>query len=392
MVGLSIVGLCEQPSVEQDPRPRFNITIKLRNSILALHRIKVLIVDDSLSLCKFLEKIFSRDPELEVAGYALDAFEARDMIKLHKPDVITLDVEMPRMDGLTFLKNLMRLHPMPVVMLSSLTAAGASVTLDALQEGAVDFMVKRHPGSDQDLALYISEIVNRVKQAGRIQVASPGVTIRQKAIPDLAVFKRKLSIGGPIDGTLSKVVAVGSSTGGPEALRQLLTGFDASRSALMFAQHMPERFMGPFADRLNSWSCFDIRIAQNGERVLPGRGYVAPGDMHLELVNRGGVLSCLCRKTDAVQGHRPSVDVLFKSVAAHVGASSVGVLLTGMGEDGAEGLKQMRTAGALTVVQDKKSSAVWGMPGRAYEMGGADGMLDLRQMSPALTSLLKHAA
>lgn len=352
----------------------------------------MLIVDDSLSLCKFLEKIFSRDPQLEVVGYALDAFQARDMIKLLNPDVITLDVEMPRMDGLTFLKNLMRLHPMPVVMLSSLTAAGATVTLDALQAGAVDFMVKRHPGSDEDLALYISEIVDRVKQAGQIKVASPGASIRQKALPDLAAFKRKLAVGGRIDGTLGKVVAIGSSTGGPEALRTLLTGFDASRSALMFAQHMPERFMGPFADRLNSWSSFDIRVAQNGERVLPGRGYVAPGDMHLELVNRGGVLSCLCRKTDAVRGHRPSVDVLFKSVATQVGASAVGVLLTGMGEDGAAGLKQMRSAGALTVVQDKKSSAVWGMPGRAYEMGGADGMLDLQQMSPALTTLLKDAA
>ena len=359
---------------------------------MALHRIKVLIVDDSLSLCKFLEKIFSRDPELEVVGYALDAYEARDMIKLHNPDVITLDVEMPRMDGLTFLKNLMRLHPMPVVMLSSLTAAGASVTLDALQEGAVDFMVKRHPGSDQDLALYIAEIVDRVKQAGKIRVASPGVNTLKKPLPDLAAFRRKLTLGGRINGTLDKVVAIGSSTGGPEALRHVLTGLDVSRSALMFAQHMPERFMDPFAERLNSWSVFDIRIAQNGEQVLPGRGYVAPGDMHLELVSQGGVLSCLCRKTDAVKGHRPSVDVLFKSVAAEAGSSAVGLLLTGMGEDGALGLKQMRAAGALTVVQDKKSSAVWGMPGRAYEMGGADGMLDLQQMSPALTSLLKDAA
>ncbi|MFK7862345.1 MAG: chemotaxis response regulator protein-glutamate methylesterase [Granulosicoccus sp.] len=355
-------------------------------------KIKVLIVDDSLALCKFLEKIFLRDPELEVTGYALDAFEARDMIKLHNPDVITLDVEMPRMDGLTFLKNLMRLHPMPVVMLSSLTAAGAAVTLDALQVGAVDFMVKRHPGSDQELAFYEAEIVDRVKQAGKVQVLSPGATLKQKPLPDLSVFKSKLRAGKRLNAQLSKIVAIGSSTGGPEALRQLLTGFDSSGSALMFAQHMPERFMEPFAQRLNSWSSFDIRVAKNGEQIRAGRGYVAPGDMHLELVNSGGRLTCLTRKTDAVQGHRPSVDVLFNSVADGAGKAGVGVLLTGMGEDGALGLKAMRLAGALTIVQDEKSSAVWGMPGRAYELGGADGVLGLQQLSPALTSLLKQAA
>ncbi|MFK7995650.1 MAG: chemotaxis response regulator protein-glutamate methylesterase [Granulosicoccus sp.] len=355
-------------------------------------KIKVLIVDDSLALCKFLEKIFSRDPELEVTGYALDAFEARDMIKLHHPDVITLDVEMPRMDGLTFLKNLMRLHPMPVVMLSSLTAAGASVTLDALQEGAVDFMVKRHPGSEQELKHYESEIVDRVKQAGQVQVVAPGITTRHKSLPDLSALKRKLTAGRRLNAQLGKIVAIGSSTGGPEALRQMLTGFDASHSALMFAQHMPERFMEPFAERLNTWSTFEIHIAKNGEEIKSGRGYVAPGDMHLELVSQGGRLTCLTRKTDTVQGHRPSVDVLFRSVARGAGSASVGVLLTGMGEDGAVGLKAMRDAGALTVVQDKKSSAVWGMPGRAFEMGGADGVLGLQQISPTLTSLLKEAA
>lgn len=281
---------------------------------------------------------------------------------------------------------------MPVVMLSSLTAAGAQVTLDALQEGAVDFMVKRHPGSDQDLELYVTEIVDRVKQAGQMRVVAPGATISQKALPDLSEFKRKLVTGRQVSGQLSKIVAFGSSTGGPEALRQVLTGFDASRSALMFAQHMPERFMRPFAERLSSWSSFDIRIAENGEAVVPGRGYVAPGDMHLELVSTGGKLTCLTRKIDAVNGHRPSVDVLFNSVATSAGNAAVGVLLTGMGEDGAVGLTAMRNAGALTVVQDKKSSAVWGMPGRAYEMGGADGMLGLQQISPALTQLLKDAA
>lgn len=358
-----------------------------------MHRkIKVLIVDDSLAICKFLEKVLSSDTELQVVDYALDAFEARDKIKQLKPDVITLDVEMPKMDGLTFLRNLMRLHPMPVVMLSSLTAAGAAVTLDALQEGAVDFMVKRHPGSKADLDVYAKEIIERVKQAGKTSLTTPIGRAGRKPLPDLSVYRQKLREGRKVNHSLCRIVAIGSSTGGPEALRQVLTGFDSSKCALLFAQHMPDRFMQPFADRLNSWSSFDIRIAQPGEAILPGRGYVAPGDHHLEILRSGSELSCLTRKSEEVFGHRPSVDVLFKSVAKTVGKAAVGVLLTGMGEDGAAGLKLMRTHGALTVVQDKKSSAVWGMPGRAYEMGGADGMLGLQQIAPALTTLLKEAA
>lgn len=355
-------------------------------------KIKVLIVDDSLSLCKFIEKVLSRDPDLQVVDYALDAYEARDKIKLYNPDVITLDVEMPRMDGLTFLKNLMRLHPMPVVMLSSLTAAGASVTLDALQEGAVDFMVKRHPGSDEELKQYTSEIINRVKQAGQVNVTASASGHTHKSLPDLSSLRRKLLAAPPFDQNLSRLVAIGSSTGGPEALRQVLTGLDASRCALFFAQHMPERFMSAFAERLNSWSSFDIRVAEPDEQILPGRGYVAPGDRHLELTRRGSKLFCKTSDSKAVSGHRPSVDVLFSSVAASAGQAGVGLLLTGMGCDGAKGLKLMHEAGALTVVQDKRSSAVWGMPGSAYQLGGADGVLNLQQISPSLSKLLQEAA
>ena len=355
-------------------------------------KIKVLIVDDSLSLCKFIEKVLSRDPDLQVVDYALDAYEARDKIKLYSHDVITLDVEMPRMDGLTFLKNLMRLHPMPVVMLSSLTAAGASVTLDALQEGAVDFMVKRHPGSDEELKQYTNEIISRVKQAGQVNVISTAPGLSHKSLPDLTSLRSKLRAAPPFDQNLSRLVAIGSSTGGPEALRQVLTGFDASRCALFFAQHMPERFMNAFAERLNSWSSFDIRVAEPDEQILPGRGYVAPGDQHLELVRKGSSLFCKTSDSKEVSGHRPSVDVLFSSVATSAGRAGVGVLLTGMGCDGAKGLKQMHDAGALTVVQDKRSSAVWGMPGSAYQLGGADSVLNLQQISPSLTKLLQEAA
>ncbi|MFK7891305.1 MAG: chemotaxis response regulator protein-glutamate methylesterase [Granulosicoccus sp.] len=355
-------------------------------------KIRVLIVDDSLALCRFLQATLSRDAALEVVDYALDAYEAREKIKLYNPDVLTLDVEMPRMDGLTFLKNLMRLHPMPVVMLSSLTAAGAAVTLDALQEGAVDFMVKRHPGSDAELESYTEEIVERVKQAGQVNVHAYGSAIVEKPLPDLTHFRRKLKASSRLNSSLSRVVAIGASTGGPEALRQVLNGFDASSCALLIVQHMPERYMGAFARRLDSYSSFDIRIAETNEKVVAGRGYVAPGDHHLEVVRKGQGLVCITRRSEVVLGHRPSVDVLFSSVADNAGKSGVGLLLTGMGEDGAEGLKKMRNAGALTVVQDKKSSAVWGMPGRAFELGGADGMMGLQQISPSLNALLGKVA
>ncbi|MBX2881348.1 MAG: chemotaxis response regulator protein-glutamate methylesterase [Granulosicoccus sp.] len=355
-------------------------------------QVKVLIVDDSKAFCRFLERVLSVDPQIHVLGYALDAFQARDMIKQYNPDVLTLDVEMPRMDGLTFLTNLMRLRPMPVVMMSSLTAAGADVTLDALERGAVDFMVKRHPGGDGELELYTNEIVKRVKQAAFTKISHSQGNSRQKPLPDVTDLRRKLRNGQPVNDELSRVVAIGSSTGGPEALRKVLTGLEASRCALLFAQHMPGRYMAPFAERLNSWSSFDIRIAQDNEKILPGRGYVAPGDQHLKIYRSADHLLCRVEQSAEQSGHRPSVDVLFESVAKHVGSAGVGLLLTGMGEDGACGLKQMRSAGAMTVVQDEKSSAVWGMPGRAYEIGGADGSINLTQISASLSTLLRDAA
>ena len=356
---------------------------------VVVHRpIKVLIVDDSEALCKFLSKILSRDPGVEVVGYALDAYEARDKIKLLQPDVLTLDVEMPRMDGLTFLRNLMRLRPMPVVMISSLTSAGAEVTLDALDAGAVDFMVKRHPGCEKELDLYAWEIVRRVKQAGLTKMVNSGSTVVSKSSRLLDEHKNKVI--GLQEAT--RIIAVGSSTGGPEALKHLLKDFYAPDSAMLFAQHMPDRFMSSFAARLNSWSKFNISIAKSGETVEPGRGYVAPGDHHIEVVKRSGKLQLVCCKTDLVRGHRPSVDVLFKSVAKATPQGAVGILLTGMGDDGAAGLTEMRSRGSLTVIQDENTSAVWGMPGKAYEMGGADSVLPLLKIAPSLTNLLSDVA
>ena len=355
-------------------------------------KVKVLIVDDSEALCKFLFKILSRDPEMEVVGYALDAYEARDKIKELLPDVITLDVEMPRMDGLTFLRNLMRLRPMPVVMISSLTAAGAEVTLDALDAGAVDFMVKRHPQSEEELEIYAWEIVRRVKQAGMTKLVANGPVAITKNATDLDDHLSKIQKGKSRSQDPVSVIAVGSSTGGPEALRHLLKDLHVPDYALLFAQHMPDRFMNSFAARLNSWSSFDISIAKSGDKLEAGKGYVAPGDLHLELTRRSGSIFLATRKTDPVSGHRPSVDVLFNSVAKHSPLGSIGVLLTGMGDDGATGLTAMRSAGALTVIQDENSSAVWGMPGRAFAMGGADGVVPLLKIGPSLSNLLAKAA
>ncbi len=352
-------------------------------------KVKVLIVDDSEALCLFLQRVLSRDPELDVLGYALDAYEAREKIKLLQPDVITLDVEMPRMDGLTFLRNLMRLRPMPVVMISSLTSAGAEVTLDALDAGAVDFMVKRHPHDDKELELYAWEIIKRVKQAGKIKLVASASVRSVTAINGLSEFRTKVHGPGKSDTNSVRIIAVGSSTGGPEALKHFLQGLDLKNCALLFAQHMPERFMDSFASRLNSWSSFDISIAQSGDVLEAGKGYVAPGDHHLEIIKRSGHFVAVTRKTDIVNGHRPSVDVLFNSVAKTSPAGSIGVLLTGMGEDGAAGLKEMHTAGSLTVVQDEKSSAVWGMPGKAFQIGAADSALSLQKIAPSLVSLLK---
>lgn len=349
---------------------------------------KVLIVDDSKSICRFLQKVLSADPELEVIGYALDPYEARDMIKATQPDVLTLDIEMPRMDGLTFLRNIMRLRPMPVVMVSSLTAAGADITFEALEAGAVDFMVKRQPLTDKELVSYSNEIANRVKAAASIKYCKSAMLSNGNVIPELSELKSKYHSGiQPVNG-IKRLVAVGASTGGPEALRHLLAALYSPNCAVAITQHMPERFMEPFANRLNSVSEFNIQLARDGDPIRPGCGYVAPGDLHLTIDRRNSKLYCRVARGEQVNGHRPSVDVLFNSIANNVRGGAIGVLLTGMGDDGAAGLTKMRESGSATIVQDEKSSAVWGMPGRAWQSGGADQMLGLQQIAPALNSIL----
>lgn len=354
------------------------------------NKYKVLVVDDSAAVCRFLEKVLSTDEQLEVVGVAHNALEAREKIKELQPDVLTLDIEMPHMNGLTFLKNIMRLRPMPVVMVSSLTAAGEQVALDALQIGAADFMLKSKPGTQEDRDAYIDELTTRVRDAASISFAqvAPEEQGADVDFDELITLKRKIRSGNDSTETIKRVVAIGASTGGPEALRQVLTSFYSPKCALVISQHMPDQFMESFAERLDSVSKFRIKLAENGEKILPGWGYVAPGGAHLSVKKKAGSLYCRLLSTGKMYGHLPSVGVMFDEVVKSLPDASVGLLLTGMGNDGSAGLAKMRQAGSATVVQDKNSSTVWGMPGRAFELGGADQVLSLDHIAPALNKLL----
>lgn len=357
---------------------------------LPARKIKVLIVDDSVTICRFLEATFSEDPDFEVVGYALDPFEARERIKALNPDVLTLDVEMPKMDGVTFLRNLMRLHPMPVVMFSSLTDVGASATLDSLEAGAVDFMPKHSARSGDDMGEYIKELVRKVKSAAGAQMLKQGSPQLEPSLPDLNLLTKKLSQGSRLSSSVTRIVAIGASTGGPEALRHVVGPLSVLNCAFVISQHMPANFMASFAKRMNSQSEFEVHIAEDGEKVLPGHGYIAPGDRHLSLEKRENSYYWKVMDSAKVSGHRPSVDVLFKSIATHAPAKAIGILMTGMGEDGAEGLKMMRDSGSVTIIQDKSSSVVWGMAGKADSMSAQDQTLELNQIAAAVNKLIKQ--
>jgi len=353
-------------------------------------KIKVLIVDDSVTICRFLEASFSEDPDFDVVGYALDPFEARERIKALNPDVLTLDVEMPKMDGVTFLKNLMRLHPMPVVMFSSLTDVGAAATLDSLQAGAVDFMPKHSTRSGVERGDYIQELLRKVKAAASAQMFTPGTTEKVTAAVDIKHLSKKIRQGEQVSPVLKRIIAIGASTGGPQALRHVVDPLVAIGCAMVISQHMPANFMESFAHRMDSQSKYKVAIAIDGEEVLPGRGYVAPGDRHLTIKKRDDRYYWRVLDTPKVSGHRPSVDVLFKSLAAEAPQKAIGILLTGMGEDGAHGLKEMRDTGSVTLIQDKKTSVVWGMPGKADAISAQDMTLELHQIAPVVNKLIGH--
>lgn len=352
-------------------------------------RIKVLVVDDSALVRKILTELLSSDPAFEVVGTAGDAYAAREMIKRLNPDVLTLDVEMPKMDGVTFLRNLMRLRPMPVVMVSSLTDQGADITLDALSVGAVDFLTKPKLDLAAKLAEYGDELRAKVRTAAGARVrAYDGQQASPRNVPPAYSADAVLTKQAPRHfRTTELVIAIGASTGGTEAIKDVLLGLPADSPGILITQHIPHKFSDAFAKRMNRLSQLTVSEAQDGQQVLPGHAYVAPGDRHLMLVRDGARYVCRLDDGELVNRHKPSVDVLFRSVAQQAGRNAIGVLLTGMGRDGALGLKEMRDAGSPTIAQDEATSVVWGMPGEAVEIGAAAEVLPLPSIAARLLAL-----
>ena len=342
--------------------------------------IRALVVDDSALMRQILTQLLSEDPEIEVVGAAQDPLIARQMIKDLNPDVITLDIEMPRMDGLSFLERVMRLRPMPVVMVSSLTEKGADVTLEALEMGAVDFIAKPTIDVERGWAAIASELTAKIKTAAKTRVVA-----RQGRRTTVTRLK---SHGLGFKAT-DKIVAIGASTGGVEALREVICALPADGPPIVIAQHMPPGFTERFAERLDGLAAMSVHEASNKARVMPGHVYIAPGDRHLKLIRSGAYYTCALSDDPPIGGHKPAVDVLFESVAAAAGANAVGAILTGMGKDGAKGLLKMREAGAVTFGQDEASCLIYGMPKAAKEAGGVQKELPLAKIPLAL---LEHSS
>ncbi|RKU01875.1 chemotaxis response regulator protein-glutamate methylesterase [Burkholderia sp. Nafp2/4-1b] len=345
----------------------------------AVQKIKVLCVDDSALIRSLMTEIINSQPDMEVCATAPDPLVARELIKQHNPDVLTLDVEMPRMDGLDFLEKLMRLRPMPVVMVSSLTERGSEITLRALELGAVDFVTKPRVGIRDGMLDYAEKLADKIRAASRARV-------RQAPQPQAAAARAASGqpaapmINNPLVST-EKLIIIGASTGGTEAIREVLTPLPPDAPAVLIAQHMPPGFTKSFAQRLNGLCRIAVKEAEHGERVLPGHAYIAPGHAHLLLARSGANYIAQLSDEPPVNRHRPSVDVLFRSAAQHAGKNAIGVILTGMGRDGAAGLLDMKRAGAHTFAQDEASCIVFGMPREAIALGGADEIAPLAEMS-----------
>ena len=344
---------------------------------------KVLIVDDSALMRALLTEIIGGAPDLVVVGSAPDPIAAREMIKSLNPDVLTLDVEMPKMDGLEFLGRLMKLRPMPVIMISALTARGSEVTLQALELGAVDFVAKPRAENVSLLQSYAEEIRDKIRAAhgAQLQRRPPVAAAAQRAETPLpGVSSRILN---------ERIIAIGASTGGTEAIKEVIIRLPAAMPGIVMVQHMPETFTPSFAKRLDTLGAIRVIEAKGGERIQPGYAYLAPGHSHLTVKKSGSGWVTELAQSDPVNRHRPSVDVLFNSVAKEVGKHALGVILTGMGKDGAQGMLAMRQAGAWNIGQDQESCVVYGMPREAALVGAVDEVVALNNVAARLLAQLR---
>ena len=340
-----------------------------------MKKIKILIVDDSVLVRKVLTEILNAVPMFEVVGTAIDPIIARDKIKQLNPDVLTLDIEMPRMDGVTFLRNLMRLRPMPVVMISTLTEKGAPITLEALEIGAVDFIAKPKTDVTNGLESYAKEIVEKVRMAAKANVRS--MVSMPVSAPILKPLKRCNS---------NRIIAIGASTGGTEAIREVLSTLPANCPPIVIAQHIPPVFSTSFAARMNACSEPTVYEAQDGQRIEQGCVYIAPGDAHLTVKGKAGNYRCVLDYGPVVNRHKPSFEVLFDSMITSAGDNTIGVMLTGMGADGAQGMLRMKEAGIYNIVQDEASAVVWGMPGAAVNLNAHSKILPLTKIAQHMIS------
>lgn len=338
--------------------------------------IKVLIVDDSALVRQLLSHLLSQADDIDVVGCAEDPYQAREMIKALNPDVLTLDIEMPKMDGIAFLRNLMKLRPMPVIMVSTLTEKGAAITLEALSLGAIDFIAKPKADLANRLFNYQNELIEKIRLAAKSHVRAISRN------PPQLDHSNKLK---------NRLIAIGASTGGTEAIQRIVAQLPENFPPIVIAQHIPAAFSASFAKRLNSHSRMTVIESQGNEIIKPGMAYLAPGHCHLKVQRKGTHLYTLLCDSEPVNRHKPSVDVLFDSVSECVAKSSIGILLTGMGRDGALGLSRMRQQGAYTIAQDEASSIVWGMPGAAVEMDACEEQLHIDKIPQRLLSLLKSS-
>ena len=340
--------------------------------------VKVLIVDDSALVRSVLEKELARDAMIEVVGVAPNPYVARDKIVLLKPDVVTLDIEMPRMDGITFLRKLMQHYPIPVIVVSSLTARGGEVALEAMEAGAVEVLCK--PGAAYAIGDMSVELVDKIKAAARVQVR------QRRAAPQGSAPVSRLAMTR----TTHKVIAIGASTGGTEALASVLKVLPANAPGIVIVQHMPEHFTRSFAERLDTLCAMTVKEAENGDTVVPGKVLIAPGNYHMLLKRSGAQYFVEVKSGPLISRHRPSVDVLFKSTAKFAGKNAVGVIMTGMGRDGAEGMKLLHDAGAKTIAQDEASCIVFGMPKEAIALNAVDHVLALDHIPPRMLQLAQE--